>query len=352
MNPTTSDEAFLNALLSPFVQAGNIMNKNHEEYYLNKTRTSEIMNQKIDVPSRLREALSLFGIREETKSGMAVFIEDSLGTEHIKDVFRDLERSCSDDERERIKAIPQDCEHFAELLTDVLFWALQENNISAPDTSVLWKHGPYKVDVLSGDLFRFGFNNRKQTKCIIVIPVNTAFDTHVSRKIEGSGYPLVSENTIHGQWLTRMQEAGATIEKIDARIEASLNSLGFAPIKTIESRFGGKTQCYPIGAISVIETNNAIYFLTAISEFDENNNARSSPDDIAQAVRSILTIYDKCGQGYNLYLPLIGTGRSRAGLSTKEAYDLLTKSLVENGDMIHGCIHLVIRPQDREEELK
>ena len=44
LNAAVSDEEFLNAFLSPFVVAGNITNKNGEEFHLSKTRTSEIMD--------------------------------------------------------------------------------------------------------------------------------------------------------------------------------------------------------------------------------------------------------------------------------------------------------------------
>ena len=104
-------------------------------------------------------------------------------------------------------------------------------------------------------------------------------------------------------------------------------------------------------AISIIETDNAVYFLSAISEFDEFNNAQSTPEKINIAIRSILRMYDKVGQGYDLYIPLIGTGRSRAGLSITDAYDLLTRNIIENTNLIHGHIYLVLRPEDRDEIL-
>ena len=66
-NSAISDEEFLNAFLFPFVIAGNIKNKNGEEFRLDKARTSKIMNQKDDVPTKLREALSIYGIADKTR---------------------------------------------------------------------------------------------------------------------------------------------------------------------------------------------------------------------------------------------------------------------------------------------
>lgn len=123
---------------------------------------------------------------------------------------------------------------------------------------------------------------------------------------------------------------------------------GFYPIK--ESTAGnGKKDCYPVGSVSIIETTNAVYFLTAMAEFDDFNNARSSSQDIDAAINSLLNMYDRFGLGYDLYLPLMGTGLSRAGLSTQEAYDLLIGSLRKNSNRIHGQVHLILRPADRDE---
>ena len=113
----------------------------------------------------------------------------------------------------------------------------------------------------------------------------------------------------------------------------------------------GKTTCYPIGSIAVIETDNAIYFLMAMAQFDDYNNARSTSADIDKALTSLLNVYDRVGLGYDLYMPLMGTGLSRAGLSLQESYDLLTEGLIRNGNKIHGHVHVILRPDDRNEVL-
>ena len=74
---------------------------------------------------------------------------------------------------------------------------------------------------------------------------------------------------------------------------------------------------------------------------------RSSAANISEAVSSLLDVYDRFGLGYDLYLPLMGTGLSRADLSTQEAYDLLIESMKINSNKIHGHVHLVLRPIDR-----
>ena len=350
LNQRVSDEEFLNAFLFPFVLAGNITNKNHEEYHLDKARTSEIMNQKADVPVKLRKALSVFGIKEKTVAEMESFLEEYIDPNRrtilleevatlakTEGVFPEIDPD-SDDDQEKLAII----------LTELLLKAVSESNLAKADIVSIWKQGLNSVDVQTGDLFHFGFDNRHKKKNIVVIPVNTAFDTHVTRKLESETYPLVSENTVHGQWLVRLKEAGENFDRIDERIADSLKRAGFCPIK--ESKAGnGKKDCFPMGSVAIIETSNAVYFLMAMAEFDDFNNARSSSDDIDAAIASLLNMYDRFGLGYDLYLPLMGTGLSRAGLSPQEAYDLLIESLKKNRNRIHGHVHLILRPADRDE---
>ena len=350
LNPAISEEEFLNAFLLPFVIAGNITNKNHEEYHLDKARTSEIMNQKADVPVKLRKALSIFKIKEKTIAEMDPFLEDYIDLNRQTIL---LEKCTALAKAEGVfpgnnLQVDDVKDALSVILTELLLKAVSESNLAKTDSVLIWKHGLNSIDVQTGDLFRFGFDNRHKKKNIVVIPVNTAFDTHVTRKFEGETYPLVSENTVHGQWLVRLKETGERLDLIDERIAVSLRRTGFCPIKESKTE-NGKKDCYPMGSVAIIETSNAVYFLMAMAEFDDFNNARSSSEDIDAAITSLLNVYDRFGLGYDLYLPLMGTGLSRAGLSTQEAYDLLIGSLRKNGNRIHGHIHLILRPADRDE---
>ena len=350
LNLAISDEEFLNAFLLPFVIAGGITNKNQEEFHLDKARTSEIMNQKTEVPVKLRKALSIFGIKEKTIAEMDSFLSDYIDPNRQTTLLEELTALAKtegvfsdsnldvDDNKGKLSVI----------LTELLLKAISDSNLAEAGIVLIWKHGLNSIDVQTGDLFHFGFDNRHKKKNIVVIPVNTAFDTHVTRRFEGETFPLVSENTVHGQWLVRLEKTGEKLDRIDERITDSLKRSGFYPIK--ESKAGnGKKDCYPVGSVSIIETSNAVYFLMAMAEFDDFNNARSIPKDIEAAITSLLNMYDRFGLGYDIYLPLMGTGLSRAGLSTQEAYDLLIESLMKNRNIIHGPIHLILRPMDRNE---
>ena len=82
--------------------------------------------------------------------------------------------------------------------------------------------------------------------------------------------------------------------------------------------------------------------MVATAAFDEKNNAHSTNEEIKTALTELLKIYDNFGQGYPLYIPLFGTGRSRAGLSYQESFDLIKQTLIENKNRIHGHIKIVV----------
>ena len=351
-DPGISDEAFLNAFINAYIVAGDVVNKKGEELHFDKTQTSLLLNQKSDIHQNIRKALYRLGITEDTEDGMSAFVEDYLNAATTSNLYEELQDFLKQDggvpNAQKDNLFSKASGRIEILLADIQIMSLSEDNREAPKPFIIWKNGSNVAETITGDIFQFGFDNRKKKKNIVVIPVNTAFDTHVTRKLEGNPRPIVSENTIHGQWLSRMEQSDEDMELLGGRIVESLKSLGYDYIKVVDHANGNSKQ-FEIGSIAVIETDNAVYFLSAVSEFDEFNNAQSSPEKIDISIRSILRMYDKVGQGYDLYIPLIGTGRSRAGLSIKGAYALLTRSIVENGDLIHGHIYLVLRPEDRNE---
>jgi len=134
---------------------------------------------------------------------------------------------------------------------------------------------------------------------IVVIPVNTSFDTHLSTKAEKEPCPLVSKQTIHGGLLYRLSVKGLKKEELNRRIRENLmvNKL----ISDTEEEVN-----MPIGTIATLDVDNSILYLLAISKFDENNNARSSKNDIQKAIQKMIEHYNCKGQGYELFLPLMG----------------------------------------------
>lgn len=53
------------------------------------------------------------------------------------------------------------------------------------------------------------------------------------------------------------------------------------------------------------------------------------------------------GQGYELYLPLLGSGLSRANLSHKKSLQTIEAVLQLHNEKIHGEINVVIYHKDK-----
>ena len=226
--------------------------------------------------------------------------------------------------------------------------SVRNNNRKNDTLTYIYRQGQNIVDVVAADLLRFGFENRKKKRNIVVIPVNTSYETHITWMLENDPIPLVSENTIHGQWLKRWEQASNTIANLDERIAKSLKARNVAPVGNSDSP-NGKPLRYPIGSIAVIEDRKAIYYLTAVSEFDALNKAHSCKNYVETAIERLLETYDTEGQGNDLYVPLIGTGRSRAGLCPQESFDCMTRKMLDNRNLLQGRIHIVIHPKQVDE---
>ncbi len=107
-------------------------------------------------------------------------------------------------------------------------------------------------------------------------------------------------------------------------------------------------QSRPTLTVAVFEHNDTIFYLIAMSELDAENNAQVSRENLVRVLTQLINYYDRHGNGYDLYLPLLGTGLSRAGLTHKEAFELITSMLRIYADKIHGCTYVVVHSKDRD----
>lgn len=255
---------------------------------------------------------------------------------------RDLEEELKVELSKRIEV--SDCKETERLLTKAMLLAISTDNTTKDNHYCIWKEGMNRVDVGPGDIFQYIFDKRRKMRNIIVIPADTRFETNLTLNLAGNPRPLISENTIHGKWLLYMKgkfPENVLKEKIK---EGVINfSSHIAP--------KGEMQ-YPIGTVSVLDFENTSFFLCAISTLDDNNVAHSDGECIKRALEQLIKVYNQVGQGYPMYLPLLGTGRSRTGLSEKEAYLLHKTAFIENKCLIQGIIHLILTIDCYEKMLK
>lgn len=204
---------------------------------------------------------------------------------------------------------------------------------------VLWREGCNSLMAQEGDLFSLA-GEGAPTRRIVVIPVDTGFCTRLQNSLEAQEPGLVSENTLHGKFLIRMESSGVDSSELEMRIASNLSKQGLAcPGER------GEGRSFPIGTVAVIDEADASYFLLAVSTLDVKGGAFSCEEDVRLAMRKLIAFYDRNGQGYSMFVPLVGTGRSRAHLSFSKSCELISEVFIDNSEHIQGDVRIVMLPQ-------
>lgn len=211
----------------------------------------------------------------------------------------------------------------------------------------LWANGKNKVLAYYGDLFKTMKNSKKK---IIVIPVNDTFETIVDDDLS-QNKPLVSSNTIHGRWIKYMASIGVTHDQLNSKIDQFFKSRNINPEKTYDEteKSRGNLNSYKMGEVAIINgDNNTTFYLIAISKFNENNNAFSNKRIIRNCMDDLIDFYDENGQGYPIYIPLFGTGRSKSNLNHQQVFNLIKGSILTNEKNINGIMNIVVNNEDKD----
>ncbi|MDO4400595.1 MAG: DUF6430 domain-containing protein [Coriobacteriia bacterium] len=333
LDSSTSDEAFLNALLEPLVIAGRVRARGGKEFSLDKSRTSLVINGKCDVPNSLRKALVRFGLEDTVTHEFGSFVEDCIDLSLFEPFANEVIElaSGSGETKLRMAAALDNPERFMAI---ALLEAVKNENRESTAQSI-WDSGTGSLCIEVGDLLAHGFGKPRKMKQIVVVPVDTTFATEITWGYESSPAPKVSPKTLHGQWLVRMEATGVEPDELVDRIGSSLRRRSVAPVQE-----GGVE--YPIGSVAIVPNARSVFYLTAIARLDKNNNARATREDILSALRALLETYDKEGQGLDIFIPLIGTGESRAGLTHQESLDLIVNTVTTNRTLVHGKVTIVV----------
>ena len=359
---TKTNEEYVNHFLGCLLCASNFEDQFWPASY-GKTQVSNILNCRRNAPKELKGGLKDPKSEECLLISISIYVEENLRQGCFNKLSSDVIGLCNRGNKtqsaifDKLKVAMTnntaknenlDDENFklSNFLAVALIEAVQIPNIIKAD-QVIKQRGNSVLYMHCGDIFKFAFNKKSKNKRIVVIPVNTRFDTHVSRKFEGDVKQIVSCKTLHGMWVERMIRRSKTKQKVDnewaeqsedvlrKRISADLEARGFAPDKSGE---------FTLGTISVIEEEDVIFYLIAASKFDENNNAYASKDEIKDVMKSLVEFYDKNGQGQDMYLPLIGTGMSRAGLSNQESFDEICEAFSPENSSFVGEVTIVVLP--------
>ncbi len=196
-----------------------------------------------------------------------------------------------------------------------------------------------------GDLWKFGFPRFSPKRRIVVVNVNTAFDTIVDPPEVYN--PLVSANTIHGQWIEQMKKRGVSTNELNIEIEKSLMQQKIDPI-IILNKHRGNNKIYSRGTIAIYQYKNTTFYLLALSEFDANNNAQNTQEELQKTIHKLIEFIGNYSQGFDVYIPVMGAGSSRTGIDDQTALELLVSNLKINRSNLRGKINVVVYEGNRD----
>lgn len=147
INSSISNEDFTRELFAPFVTAGNVKDKNGELLELNKSRVSRLLAGKDDVPSAMRNALSMLDIAERTAEGFSDFLADNIDAHRHDDLVADVSQLAGSVLTKRAKS--NDISMF---LAEVFIEAVKINNVAIDNKdAIIWNNGSNSIEIVEGD---------------------------------------------------------------------------------------------------------------------------------------------------------------------------------------------------------
>ena len=292
-------------------------------YFVESTSSSRIMNGEYDVPYEAREKFIRL-LEEERKSNSDSFFSKTLNEavtdaliEKIKDTVRNSETTGAFKEGIEREGDPKI------VLSRVSELVMVTDNREKFE-KILYQSGDNSLKAISGDIIALSFNRKlATTERISVIPVDGEFTMKVG--FEGNR-SAISKDTIHGKWLLRMEKLGYDGKRIGRKIRYA------------DSPYVGR-----IGKINIGLTE---FYLVPVSRLDERGKAVSDKEDVINALSAIRDEYDVMGQGRPLYIPLLGTGRSRSGLAPLGSVEAIKVAFLSEGRKLNGNVVIIVYSKD------
>lgn len=290
-----------------------------QTHYVESTTSSRIMNGEYDVPREVREKYNSES-DEKKKKISDLFVKQMIDSSSMDRLIHEVKEKVSLSEISgQTKEMILNEKDSLKLLSFVLSIAIISSNKITLDKN-LYKDNNGSIDLISGDLIALGFNKKlATTERIVVIPVDDKF-TMAFQNDEGED--IISKDTIHGKWLLRMNKLGIEKPKI---------------------KYYKATANVKIGKTKVGKTE---FYLLPVSSLKERNKAESGREMIMNALSALASEYNISGQGIPMYVPLIGTGRSRAHLSLNESISMIKGIFLGYKDGFFGDVNIVVHPKN------
>lgn len=215
--------------------------------------------------------------------------------------------------------------------------------------NLVWKKSNSSLSIIYDDIFDLKMEKGK--KHFVVIPVDTQFMSDVDIDSQNIKYPRVAPNTLHGKFINKFY--GDNTKQLKKEIKDYIAMKGYKLDVNQQKKYSNlKAKRFEIGTVVQVSPENdtrAVFLLLALAEFNEHNHASCDKSKLIIALNSLFKFYDENCQGGDLYIPLMGTGFSRAGLTETESLRI-TKACAElNLDCIRGNVNIVIYKENRKD---
>lgn len=295
---------------------------NDNNYFVESTTSSRIMNGEYDVPYDVREKYNNESMENKKKisdkfinqmideSAMGKLVDEMKGNVKLSDISM------------QTKKLILNSDDALLILSSILTIAIISSNKKALN-QCLYKNNNGSIDLICGDIIALGFNKKLTiSNKIVVIPVDDKF-TMILKNQDGEDF--ISKDSIHGKWISRINKLG--IEDLKIKYFKSIDNV----------------------KIGKCEIGKTFFYLLPISSLKERNKAESNVDVIKKSLDFLATEYNVSGQGIPMYIPLLGTGRSRAHLSLKDSISLIKNAFLTNENGFFGEIKIVIYTKNIDE---
>lgn len=197
-----------------------------------------------------------------------------------------------------------------------------------------------KLHILFGDILGDEITNKAE-RTNIVIPFNRFFDI----KVDDS---LISRKSLHGMLVEKLLSSDKYDEKllgqtIRKALQRSSNH-NYQKALVTNKDFGNK-YIYPVGAVACLPgIHNEFYLCFGLSKFNQEN-AVTTQTEYIHALNHLVVRISELSQSYPVYIPLIGTGLSRLGLSYELALNILIQIIELHKSKITCDVYIVLKPE-------
>lgn len=166
---------------------------------------------------------------------------------------------------------------------------------------------------------------------VIIIPVNSSFDTTVDNKI-------VSVNSLHGKFITKYFN-----NNVDELYDKIIKDLDEQKIQF--SRLKNNKRKYSLGNVARISVGEDTFLLLVLTDFDEKNFANCSSYNYGTIICNLLNFINRYYKDKKVYMPLIGGGLARLNKSPQQLLEYLLSILIFNDDLLPDKLEIIISPK-------